>query len=198
MSRTLPRAAGVMPAKFVSRMTRMAAPEGKATSPDEMKSETILAQQNAKSMALACGKHRKRKVQVKFWKLRRIATIKSSVRLSTSATEIGYNDTRLRAARRGPCKGSNVVPVWPGCPQNKRGERKLSSSDKIKLFLCRGSCCGALFLLRHFVAFPADTNQLRYAGLLHGDTVEHAAGFHGLAVMGDDDELCLAAHFADQ
>jgi hypothetical protein len=38
----------------------MAAPEGKATSPDE--SEMILAQQDAKSMTLACGKHRKTKI----------------------------------------------------------------------------------------------------------------------------------------
>jgi hypothetical protein len=33
MSRTLPRAAGEMPAKFVSRKTRIAAPEGKTEFP---------------------------------------------------------------------------------------------------------------------------------------------------------------------
>src|ERR1700692_1248295 len=63
-------------------------------------------------------------------------------------------------------------------------------------FLCGRSCF--LFWRGSCVAFPADADEFRDAGLLHGDAVEYGAGLHGFAVMGDDDELRLAAHVADE
>ena len=41
-------------------------------------------------------------------------------------------------------------------------------------------------------------HQLRYTWFLHGHTVEDATGFHGFAVVGDYDELCLRAHVTDK
>ena len=44
----------------------------------------------------------------------------------------------------------------------------------------------------------ADGNQLRNAGLLHGDAVEGLGGFHGGAAVGNQDELRAFAHVAHQ
>src|SRR5947207_8402712 len=49
-----------------------------------------------------------------------------------------------------------------------------------------------------FFAFPTDADNFGDTGLLHGDAVENAAGFHSLAIVGHDNELCLRTHFADQ
>ena len=62
--------------------------------------------------------------------------------------------------------------------------------------LSGGGCF--LFESGGFVAFPADTDEFGDAGLLHGDAVKNGTGFHGFAVVGDDDELRLAAHVADE
>ena len=48
------------------------------------------------------------------------------------------------------------------------------------------------------VFFPLDGHKLRDARLLHGDAVEDRAHFHGLAIVRDDDELRLAAHFRER
>src|SRR6266481_4293570 len=66
------------------------------------------------------------------------------------------------------------------------------------LISCRGGSGGLLLWRRRFRFFPAHSDKLWDAGLLHRHAVEHAAYFHGLAVVRDDDELRLAAHLADQ
>src|SRR5260370_31208303 len=48
------------------------------------------------------------------------------------------------------------------------------------------------------MAFRMDAEDLREAGFLHGHAIEDRAGFHGFAIVGDDDELRLAAHVADE
>src|SRR5579885_3716318 len=50
-----------------------------------------------------------------------------------------------------------------------------------------------LLARRRVVAFPAHADELRNARLLHGHAVKDAARFHGLAIVRDDDELCLGA-----
>src|SRR5258707_14283001 len=59
---------------------------------------------------------------------------------------------------------------------------------------------GSRFLLKigRFRFFPADADELGDSGLLHSDSIEHAAHLHGLTVVRNDDELRLAAHLADQ
>src|SRR6516165_4618492 len=58
------------------------------------------------------------------------------------------------------------------------------------------------------VAYPAsfftlllsvqvDRDQGRETGLLHGDTVEDVSGFHGLAIVSDDQELGLPGQFPE-
>src|SRR3974390_3115782 len=69
---------------------------------------------------------------------------------------------------------------------------------KSEFSLVLGCCRRFAFLSWGLIAFPAHTDQFGNAGLLHGHAVEHAAGFHSLAIVGDDDELCLRAHIADQ
>src|SRR5208282_5869651 len=72
-------------------------------------------------------------------------------------------------------------------------------NGEMKEFLRCGGCGGSLFARgRRFLAFPADADALGNAGLLHGDAVEHAARLHRLAIVGDDNELRLRAHIADQ
>src|SRR6267378_7950559 len=66
------------------------------------------------------------------------------------------------------------------------------------MILCCGGSRGLLLWCRGFRFFPADADKLRDAGLLHRHAIKHAAHFHGLAVVSDDDELRLAAHVADQ
>ena len=62
-----------------------------------------------------------------------------------------------------------------------------------------GGGCGFVSRRRRSgIAFPADADDFGDAGLLHGYAVKDAAGLHGFAVVGDDDELRLAAHFADE
>src|SRR6516164_9354086 len=61
-----------------------------------------------------------------------------------------------------------------------------------------GSGDGAVFWRRSLIAFPADANKFRDARLLHCNAVEDATGFHGLAIVGDDDELCLRTHVANK
>src|SRR5712664_651529 len=76
--------------------------------------------------------------------------------------------------------------------------RRATAGRKTRETLCGGSGCSLPLRCRRLRFFPADANELGDARLLHGHTVEHAAYLHGLAVVGDDDELCLAAHFTDQ
>src|SRR6516162_8413102 len=61
-----------------------------------------------------------------------------------------------------------------------------------------GSGDGAVFWRRSLIAFPANANKLRHARLLHCNAVEDATGFHGLAIVGNDDELCLLTHVTDK
>src|SRR5260370_12449156 len=56
----------------------------------------------------------------------------------------------------------------------------------------------SVFRIGRFRFFPADADEFGNARLLHRDAVEYAAHFHGLAVVGDDNELRLPAHFANQ
>src|SRR5208283_2648388 len=69
----------------------------------------------------------------------------------------------------------------------------------LRIFLSCGGSGGTLSSCgRCLLPFPADTDELGDAGLWHGDAVEHAPGLHGLAVVGDNDELRLCAHVPDQ
>src|SRR5215469_12646606 len=42
-----------------------------------------------------------------------------------------------------------------------------------------------------------DRDQRRETGLLHGDAVEDVSGFHGLAIVSDDEELGLPGQFPE-
>src|SRR6266849_4802280 len=66
------------------------------------------------------------------------------------------------------------------------------------MILCCGGSRGLLLWRRGFGFFPTHADELGDAGLLHRHAIKHAAHLHGLAVVGDDDELGLAAHLADQ
>src|SRR5712691_9615974 len=47
-------------------------------------------------------------------------------------------------------------------------------------------------------AVEVDADDLRDAGLLHGDTVDDVGLGHGAFTVGDDDELCGGAHVVDE
>src|SRR5712691_7448303 len=47
-------------------------------------------------------------------------------------------------------------------------------------------------------AVEVDADDLRDAGLLHGDTVDDVGLGHGAFAVGDDDELCGGAHVVDE
>src|SRR5206468_13007756 len=56
----------------------------------------------------------------------------------------------------------------------------------------RGSGCGFLFRRGKLGFFPANADQLGDAWLLHRHAIKNAAHLHRFAVVGHDDELCLA------
>src|SRR5208282_3119949 len=69
----------------------------------------------------------------------------------------------------------------------------------LRIFLSCGRSGGTMLSRgRLLLPFPADADELRDAGLLHGDAIEHAPSLHCLAVVGDNDELRLRAHVPDQ
>src|ERR1700733_11666187 len=57
--------------------------------------------------------------------------------------------------------------------------------------------CGCFRRARGCFLFPFDADEFGNAGLLHGDAVEDRAHFHRLAIVGDHNELGLAAHFGE-
>jgi len=46
-------------------------------------------------------------------------------------------------------------------------------------------------LARTIPILPSDADEFGDAGLLHRHAIKHAAYFHGLAVVGDDDETAF-------
>src|SRR5580765_3528599 len=164
MSRTLPRAEGARPGKFVSRSTVIAgADDTDFFSPD--REARIVAQRGVKS----------KRTTVDFcWK-------------------------NSAEGRRATCEGKNKSRE----DQNKKGRSGSAPSDReIMRGGLSGGCCGrgglAMSWRRRLFAFPADADDFGDAWFLHGDAVENAAGFHRFAIVSDDDELRLRAHFADQ
>src|SRR5713226_2370465 len=82
--------------------------------------------------------------------------------------------------------------------QKRSPPRRTPLLAKRRIILRCGSGGGLLTWRRRCRFLPAHADKLRDARLLHGHAIKHAAHFHGLAVVGDDDELRLAAHLADQ
>src|SRR4029434_7328629 len=84
--------------------------------------------------------------------------------------------------------------------EQERGAARCCAPAASAIVLGSGSGPGRLARrgCGRFFAFPAYADDFGNAGLLHGDSIENTAGFHGLAIVGDDDELRLCAHFADQ
>ena len=54
-------------------------------------------------------------------------------------------------------------------------------------------CGGGVSFLRVVVFGQADTDDFRDTGFLHGNPVEHVGGLHGAFVVGDGEELGIAA-----
>src|SRR5579872_4732915 len=103
------------------------------------------------------------------------------------------------ALRRG--KAVRMGSFWKNCAGKDYFSRVLASVTLVVLMVlgCGSSRSRSLaFRGGSLVAFPADADELGDAGLLHGDAVEDGAGLHGFAVVGDDDELRLAAHITHE
>src|SRR5208337_3987076 len=151
MSRTLPRASGAMPAKFVSRIVFVA------------------------GLAFTT-----------VWPLTKCSAF-------------------YPTARRSQCDASTfpaqksfselLLLLMDGSKKN--GAEKFSA-PRGKMRVSLGCGCRSALGRGLGIAFPAHAYELGDAGLLHGDAIEDAAGLHGLAVVGYDDELRLGAHVGDE
>src|SRR5579864_768109 len=97
------------------------------------------------------------------------------------------------ALRRG--KAVRMGNFWRNCAGKDYFSRVLASVTLVVLMVLGcGSSRSLAFRGESLVAFPADADEFGDAWLLHRNAVEDGAGLHGFAVVGDDDELRLAAH----
>src|SRR5467141_2963792 len=88
--------------------------------------------------------------------------------------------------------------VLVGRRKGRSPPRRAAVQGKFDGNLRGGSGRGMLPWSWRFRSFPTNADELGDAGLLHRHAIKHAAHFHGLAIVSDDDELCLAAHIADE